>query len=131
MSFVCDDPYEESYWTEIFNRLFQEGRPDTWDYAWTFACWSQGGLTALPEVNLVSNIGFGEGATHVSSVSPFSNMPTSHIDYIFHPPFLVRHQEADLYTFNHVFGGNAMKAAKKNRILINNIFKYIKSLKRL
>ena len=31
---------------------------------WMFSAWSHSGLTVLPGVNLVSNIGFGEQATH-------------------------------------------------------------------
>ncbi|MGI0480772.1 glycosyltransferase family 2 protein [Geminocystis sp. CENA526] len=111
IKFVHEDPYEQKYWTQIFDRLFLEGKPDTWDYQWTFACWSQNGLTVLPNVNLVSNIGFGEDGTHTFGDSPFANMPTEDIGEIIHPPFVVQHKEADLYTFDHNFGGLAMKEA--------------------
>ena len=51
------------YWENVFQDVF-DGLIDTWDYQWTFACWIQSGLTVLPNVNLVSNIGFNEQATH-------------------------------------------------------------------
>lgn len=111
MKFVCDTSDEENYWTDIFNTLFLEGKPNSWAYAWTFACWSQGGLTALPNVNLVSNIGFGDAATHTKGKTKFANIATEHIDKIYHPPFLIRHKEADMYNFDYVFGGQEMKLA--------------------
>lgn len=40
---------------------------DTWDYQWSFARLLQSGMSIVPCVNLVSNIGFGEDATHTSS----------------------------------------------------------------
>jgi hypothetical protein len=111
IKFICDDSYEEKYWTQVFNTLFLEGKPNTWDYPWTFACWSQSGLTALPNVNLVSNIGFGAGGTHTFGDSHLANMAVEDIGEITHPPFVVRHIEGDRYTFDHHFGGKAMKKA--------------------
>ena len=43
------------------------GRIDTWDYQWSFARLMQSGLTVVPSVNLVSNIGFGRDATHTKN----------------------------------------------------------------
>lgn len=109
---IFDDSYEEQYWTNIFNQVFLEGQPNTWDYIWTFTCWSQGGLTILPNRNLVSNIGFREDGTHLQLTnSKLANIPTVDIWTINHPPFVVRHKEADAYTFDNYFGGKNMKQA--------------------
>jgi hypothetical protein len=43
------------------------GKVDAWSYQWRFATLIQSGLAILPAVNLVSNIGFGEGATHTQA----------------------------------------------------------------
>ncbi|AOY84345.1 MAG: glycosyltransferase family 2 protein [Moorea sp. SIO1G6] len=43
------------------------GKYDAWDYRWTFAILAQSGLSVVPAVNLISNIGFGEDATHTFS----------------------------------------------------------------
>ena len=120
IKFICDDSYEEKYWTQVFNTLFLEGKPNTWDYSWTFACWSQSGLTALPNVNLVSNIGFGSGGTHTFGDSPLANMAVEDIGEITHPPFVVRHIEGDLYTFDYHYGGIASRLSdiKNNRLLL-------------
>jgi hypothetical protein len=36
----------------------------TWDYQWVFACWRQRGFSIQPAVSMITNIGFGEDATH-------------------------------------------------------------------
>ena len=44
------------------------------------------GLTATPNQNLVSNIGFGRDSTHTAySNSPLANMATFELDQIVHP----------------------------------------------
>jgi hypothetical protein len=124
---VCNDVFEVKYWQDIFDETFFEGKPDTWDYPWTFACWSQGGLTALPEVNLVSNIGFGPEATHTLEDSPYANLPISDIGEIIHPPFVIQHQEADRYTFKTIFNEGTKK---KFNILSREIRRKFSELKR-
>lgn len=111
MQQLFTDKYELTYWTTIFDTVFLEGKPDTWDYIWTFSCWSQSGLTILPNDNLVTNIGFGEDATHTLKNDSSANLATKDIWEIKHPPFVVRHQDADQYTFEHHFGGLEMKKA--------------------
>lgn len=58
-----------------FDRV-AEGRVDTWDYQWTFAQLMQAGLSLVPAVNLISNIGFDADATHtVDSKNSFAALP--------------------------------------------------------
>jgi hypothetical protein len=52
-----------------FRRLFDASYAQSlnaWDYQWLYCCWVNSGLTALPTVNLVQNIGFGPDATHTT-----------------------------------------------------------------
>ncbi|MBC99007.1 MAG: hypothetical protein CME63_14790 [Halobacteriovoraceae bacterium] len=51
------------YRTKCFKAV-QLGEIDTWDYQWHLTCLSQNFLTIVPRLNLVSNIGVGEEATH-------------------------------------------------------------------
>lgn len=106
----CDDFYELKYWTNIFDQTYA-GAPDIWDYRWNFACLSQSGLCVLPSKNLVSNVGTGMDATHTRDDAHFMNLPTGHIGEITHPPYVVRHRTADRYTFDHNFGGEALRQA--------------------
>ena len=99
------DPTFTSYWTETFDRC-SRGEIDTWDYQWTFACWSHNGLTCLPARNLVTNIGFGLNATHTKSTNDTSAlMPAEELEFpLCHPPIVVRNVEADSFTHLHYFG---------------------------
>lgn len=119
LSSILDSELEIKYWHDIFERLVEIGEPNTWDYAWTFTCWQNSGLTVLPNVNLVSNIGFRSDGTHITGDSKFANLPVKDIDRIYHPSFLVRDRTADEYTFDHVFGGKEMRELIRK----NNTFK--------
>lgn len=99
------DKVERKYWSKIFDRMYR-AEIDTWDYPWTASVWFHGGLTATPNVNLVSNIGFGPDSTHTASAdSPLAGMATSGIVEIIHPAVISRDQLADRYVFDHTFGG--------------------------
>ena len=44
--------------------LAQSGQIDSWAYSWAYFGLNRGGLSVIPKANLVSNIGFGNAATH-------------------------------------------------------------------
>jgi hypothetical protein len=92
------------YWTENFEMAYN-GKIDTWDYQWTFACWIHNGLSILPNVNLVSNIGFNPEATHTKdSESKVANLPMEEMGFpLIHPNFMIRDARADDFTHNLVF----------------------------
>jgi hypothetical protein len=102
LSGVLDGGESVRYWTEVFNQVYK-GKIDTWDYQWLFTCWSQNGLTILPEVNLISNIGFGADATHTTEVSPFSNLPVKAVNFpLVHPQFIMRNADVDGLTHKKI-----------------------------
>jgi hypothetical protein len=102
---ICENPDEQNYWTRIFDLTF-EGKIDTWDYQWCYACWTQNGLSILPSINLVSNIGFGPEATHTFISKPNAGLPTQDIWKIKHPPFVFRNRGADDDTFRNILAGS-------------------------
>jgi hypothetical protein len=106
----CDERHEQRYWHDVFDRMHR-GAPDVWDYQWMFACWAHGGLTAIPRVNLVSNVGTGPDATHTKGPGPYFGLPTGSIGDIAHPPDVVRDEAADARIFDHNFGGRALRDA--------------------
>lgn len=102
---VLGDPDSVPYWRDIFDSL--ETRPDVWDYQWIFTCWVQHALAILPNVNLVSNIGWGQNSTHTSALdNPSANLATEAMAFpLDHPAGMVRNREADKFTFeNHYLG---------------------------
>jgi hypothetical protein len=76
------DPAAVRYWAYTFSR--NHDALQTWDTAWTLACWLHDGLCICPAVNLVSNLGFGTAATHTTDASsPFAALPAEPLA----PPF--------------------------------------------
>lgn len=99
------DRVERRYWEGIFDQMYDK-QIDTWDYPWTASIWYHAGLTATPNVNLVSNIGFGPDATHTTSAySPLALMATTAIGGLVHPAFIAQDRSADRYVFDCTFGG--------------------------
>lgn len=97
-------PLVAKYWSNCFHAVLKN-EVDSWAYVWTFSCWANSGLTAIPNVNLVKNIGFDERATHTTGgVSPLANMAThSVISPLEHPANVLRHQLADQWTEDTTF----------------------------
>ena len=99
------DFFERKYWEKIFNRMFED-QIDTWDYPWHASVWRYGGLTITPNVNLVSNIGFGPNATNLKSTnSPLSRIATKALGEITHPEIIAQNKVADRFVFNNVYSG--------------------------
>ncbi|CAK8724883.1 Hemolytic protein HlpA-like protein [Candidatus Electrothrix laxa] len=94
-----------NYWGNIFDTCYT-GQIDTWDYQWMFSCWIQSGLTILPNVNLISNIGFDVHATHTKKQDDkHACMPVEMIECpLAHPPFVIRGAIADAFTDRNTFG---------------------------
>jgi hypothetical protein len=94
---LFDRPGEKLYWEQSFE-LVHGGKLDTWDCSWTFASLLRGMLQSVPNVNLISNIGFGADATHTHVVGEHANMPTAPIDFpLVHPQFVLANTEADRF----------------------------------
>lgn len=105
---VFSDPLERAYWSGIWDRLLQDGQPDTWDYQWAFTCMANAGLSALPNRNLVSNVGFGLDATHTFNEAD-PTVISDGLGKLRHPSFVLRDVAADRYSFDHHFGGAASR----------------------
>jgi hypothetical protein len=100
------DPAARRYWTKIFDRVYKKQLESAWDYPWTASVWYNGGLTVTPNVNLVSNIGFGPDSTHTTSAdSPLEGMKTEALGIIRHPSVVTQDIAADRYVFDHAYGG--------------------------
>jgi hypothetical protein len=116
---ILTNPFAVKYWERKFNQTYK-GNINTWDYQWTFACWIQRGLTILPNVNLVSNIGFNIDGTHhkTTKSNPFANMKTESMKFpLHHPSFMIPYQKADDFTQKFMFGFLARSYRKLKNIL--------------
>lgn len=102
--YLQDDTALE-YWKFIFDTNF--ATLENWDQAWILSCWRKNGLCIQPNVNLVSNIGFGADATHTKMTSHLqANVPTKPMEFpLVHPAVVARDVAADEFTEDGVYGG--------------------------
>lgn len=105
------------YWEHIFHKMYFN-EINTWDYSWTASIWYNGGMTAVPNANLVKNIGFGVEATNTTdAASNLARLEYGAIEPIVHPTKMEVNQIAD----EHVQKNNFTP----NQSLINLFIKYL------
>ncbi|MHC4617543.1 MAG: glycosyltransferase family 2 protein [Planctomycetota bacterium] len=92
--FFCSTKKEARWREKLFNRLY-DNKIDTWDFQWAFAKLVNSGLSIVPKVNLVRNIGFTPEATHTKN--PTLGVAAAHdIEFpLKHPCFVLRDKGAD------------------------------------
>jgi hypothetical protein len=86
------------YWSRIFDETISmhesakgnSSNVHIWTINGLLPVWLMNGFSIIPNVNLVSNIGFGESATHTLRKSKHSQMSVSNINFpLKHPPSIV------------------------------------------
>lgn len=83
------------YWQRWF---FRTDDINTWDFQWTYCILSKNGICINPSLNMVSNIGFGDGAAHcVNENDENANRKTYPMDTenIIHPKEIKCDERAD------------------------------------
>ncbi len=123
---ILEEPRAVKYWSKIFQATYDDNI-NSWAYRWTFACWLQSGLTVLPNVNLVSNIGFGTESTHTTDIrNPFANLPVEEMCFpLQHPPFIIRDADADNFTQDNNFNTPPLmkRLSKKAQRVVSQLVK--------
>ncbi len=116
-------PENKETWSELFKneRLIAQrtqasekayrGEIDTWDYQWAYAMAKHDTYAIMPSVNLVENIGFGEGATHTNAVpEKLYNKTDKTLKFpLKHPPnkiLSIENKFIDELIFNYLYGKN-------------------------
>jgi hypothetical protein len=126
----CTDE-ERDYWIEMFNRTYDRVI-DTWDYQYLLTCWLHHGLSIVPRVNLVANIGFDADATHTTDPSSRCNtMQTASIESICHPNEVCRDAKLDKLIYDLAHYGverraKALELAALERRLPRRLKKLVK-----
>jgi hypothetical protein len=115
---ILGDRREAEFWKDVFDRV-HAGESGTWDYQWVFACWLRSALSIVPNMNLISNIGFGKNATHTGGTSKVANMAIEEMDFpLTHPPILIRDSRADRATARLFFHKSPLS---QSRALISRL----------
>ncbi|MCK5460339.1 glycosyltransferase family 2 protein [Candidatus Parcubacteria bacterium] len=101
---------EQKYWIDIFQKVYDE-KINSWAYIWTYTCWLQKGITCLPNVNLISNIGFGQNSTHTNNKNhKAANITTKNLTLpLIHPEIISPNKKADKFTFDNIIYGQTIR----------------------
>jgi hypothetical protein len=97
-------PRLQAHWCRALDAV-AAGKIDTWDYQWAYACFRHGGLSCMPAVNLISNIGFGTDATRTTNPEgKLANLPACKLALpLTHPVEVRANDAADRWTGANVF----------------------------
>lgn len=98
------DKNEQKFWEKDLYDLCK-GKKIHWDYSLFFHFLKNNFLTATPNVNLVSNIGFGKDASNtLSEKDKFSKMEVYSLGKIKHPKKVMSNIDADRHVSNYNYG---------------------------
>lgn len=112
-------PAERKFWSAKFDSVHQN-KLDTWDFQWVLASWARGMLSVIPSVNLISNIGFGQDATHTRRGSPYAALPVKEMKFpLRHPSNASPDAAADDFTARNMF---AASMARKALRMVQRLF---------
>lgn len=117
----------QKYWLKIFE-LVKNDFINTWDYQWTFCIWNNSGFSILPQLNLVSNIGFLDDATHTTDVYNWTaNLPALNLIITKHPKYIRVSKKADINTAKDVLNLHNLNKTRVTEIkrLFKTTFKKI------
>jgi hypothetical protein len=113
----------QRFWNHHLD-LVAEGKIITWDAQWSIDIWMRDGLSILPQVNLVSNIGFGELSLNTLDESHrMADIPTHEMGPIKHPSKVEICFEADKFSIYDTFYPTLPKLAyRKIKKLLKQAF---------
>ena len=111
---------EIDFFTDTLEQCYQ-GKIDTWDYQW-FLARLLNSKAIIPNVNLISNIGFGEDATHTADANnPLANLKLGTLSFpLEHPKYVIQDVQKDSLWSKHL--------TKNRKNIVRKISQYIKRL---
>ena len=87
----------KNYWNDKFwERHHNES--NSWGFQYSYLNLVNNRLSIIPNVNLISNIGCFDKATHYIKNHPFADIPLGELDQIVHPSFVVADIAADIHS---------------------------------
>ncbi|MGA2477753.1 MAG: nucleotide-diphospho-sugar transferase [Spirochaetia bacterium] len=101
------------YWRDNFAVTFS-GRLDTWDYQWVFHNFRNDRLAIVPNFNMITNIGFGQDATHTAAGSrKIPPLAAETPVELTHPDHIAPDEAADDFTYRNHLGLGLWHSAKQ------------------
>lgn len=98
----------QSFWNKNLDKVATK-KIDTWDYQWLYTMWINRGLAIAPNTNLISNMGFGNNATHTTDgYSHLAALKISEIGALKHPKSVKRDKRSDGYMKGKYFSSSPL-----------------------
>jgi hypothetical protein len=99
------NPVERLHYITALDKTFKRDNVSWWDYQWIFSRIINSSIGIIPSVNLISNIGFGDDATHTFNTnSDFSKLVVSELDFpLQHPNAILADTEYDQLISNNCY----------------------------
>jgi hypothetical protein len=103
---------EKKYWMKFFESLYGGSREAS-DVTWAYTIWSHESFCITPNVNMITNIGYGPSAGHTIIKDRTMDQAAHDIGKIQHPDPLsiATDREADRFTFKILFHRNFFEKA--------------------
>lgn len=99
---IFPDKKESGFWLKAFTNPYTDRNGKTrltWATTWHYSVLKNRGLTIVPNVNLVQNIGYGEDSTHTRGSGRGWSFKTEKLGEIIHPDKIEVNEEADRYYY--------------------------------
>jgi hypothetical protein len=114
------DIFQDEAMVQTWQRTLQTTAEDLsgfWDYQWSLTCWLNHGLSIIPQVNLVSNLGFGVAASKTTNIDDLrANAAVEAMAFpLVHPPFMVADRQADRFTHRQVHDFYSIRARLRRK----------------
>ena len=118
ISRISSSKLETNYHLNCFEKT-QKGYIDTWDYQWRYLLFLKQALSVVPNINLITNVGHREDATHTTSSEHWrANLNTGKLTFpLTHPVEVKQNKKADKFLSDHIW--LAGKVKKKKSFLSN------------
>ncbi|MBK9329824.1 MAG: nucleotide-diphospho-sugar transferase [Sphingobacteriales bacterium] len=98
-TFIEKNTELDPFWIDSFRYVQKEQPKDIWDCQYNYVLFKNAGKAIMPNINLVTNIGFNEDATHTKgAVLYYYNQDFGSINHIRHPTINTINKAADQFT---------------------------------
>lgn len=85
--YIINNQLDREYFGEYYPYIYSflegsyYGKIDSWDGQWVFTCLANQGISIIPKVNLIKNLGYRADATHTKFESKLSQIPKRSLSF--------------------------------------------------
>ena len=107
-----------AYWSSAFDGMHDGTGPDTWDYQFTYTCWTRNLLGILPRRNLIQYIGFYPEAVHTTRRDPDLDLGSGPLSFpLVHPPAITAWPQHAMQAQRHFHARNLLRRVHRRLMM--------------